>query len=208
MVKIISDMKNKKAFLALFLAVLCVGWLARYVVRDINLDVDILRMSIEKMPAIVMENLDFEREISGDFWRAHIPRASRSDGIVEVSSIDVTRLAHDGKEWYFKSASGFYSEKTGSADFYGLLGTLETGSRVLNLESAKLLFLGHEISGDKNARDGYEFLFPDGFVAYDAEVLITAESARLDKDGVILLDKGGVIKWKKNLETDAWGAAE
>jgi hypothetical protein len=199
------NMKNKKTLSALFAAILCVGWLARYVARDINLNVDILRMSLEKMPAIIIENLDFEREISGDVWRAHIPRAARADGVVEVASIDVTRLAEDGKEWYFKSASGLYSEKTGSADLCGLLGTLETDTRVLNLESSRLLFSGYGVSRDEN---DYSFLFPDGLVVYDAEILVTAEVAKLNRDGVILLEKGGVIKWKKNLETYAPGEAE
>ncbi|GHV44153.1 hypothetical protein FACS1894204_00810 [Synergistales bacterium] len=196
-------MKNKKIFLVLFLAVLSVGWIARYVVRDINLDVDILRMSLEKMPAIIMENLDFEREISGDIWRAHIPRAARRDGVVEVTSVDATRNQAGGQEWYFRSASGLYSEKTGSADFSGLLGTLETGARVLNLESPTLLFLGYGVSRDERDENDYEFLFPDGLVVYDAEILVTADTAKLNKDGVILLEKGGVIRWKKNLATDA-----
>ncbi|GHT01266.1 hypothetical protein AGMMS50276_28910 [Synergistales bacterium] len=194
--------KNKKILVTLFLAVSFVGWSARYVARDISLNVDILRESFERMPAIVMENLDFEREISGDFWRAHVPRASLSDGVAQVTSLDVTRLidGSGGKEWYFRSALGLYSEKTGSADLFGLLGTLETGDRVLNLESPKLLFLGYKTSRDENAE--YEFIFPEGLVVYDAEILLTAENAKINKDGVILLEKGGVIKWKKSIEPD------
>ncbi|GHV35570.1 hypothetical protein FACS1894187_08580 [Synergistales bacterium] len=207
-------MKNKKILGALFFAILGVGWIARYVVRDINLNVDVLLEGIEKMPAIMMENLDFEREISGDFWRAHIPRAALRGGVAEVTSIDVTRFieGEGGKEWYFRSASGFYSEKIGSADLFGLLGTLETDARMLNLESPRLSFLGYGTSRDKNAEYGdYEFLFPDGLIVYDAEIRLAAPSAKLNKDGVILLEGGVAIKWKKQLENhemDAQGAVE
>ena len=182
-------MKIKKGLVVLGTALFCAGLMARYAFRDIQLDVDILRESLERMPSLILENLEFEREVSGDLWRVRVPLVERREGKeaqIEVRSVDVRRLT-DGREWYFWSARGFYSEKTESADLTSLLGTLETGARVLNLESPWLSW-----SKDENI-----FLFPKGLTIYDAEFILQSDAASIDESGVVLLDKGGVIRWRK-----------
>jgi hypothetical protein len=182
--------KIKKSFIFLTLAVFCVGLMVRYALRDISLDVDLLREGLERMPGLLLENLEFEREISGDFWRVQIPWAQRSGGRVEVRSFDVHRRIADGGEWYFRSARGVYSEEAASVDLGPLLGTLATGVRVLNLESPRLFW----------SRDGSDFLFPEGLTIYDAEFILRADVASLDASGTVLLDRGGVIRWTRKLE--------
>jgi hypothetical protein len=182
-------MKIRKGFVVLGMALFCAGLMARYAFRDIRLDVDILRESLERMPQLILENLEFEREVSGDLWRVRVPLVERREGKeakIEVRSVDVRRLT-DGREWYFWSARGFYSEKAESADLLSLLGTLETDTRVLNLESPWLSW-----SKDENV-----FLFPKGLTIYDAEFILQSDAASIDVSGVVLLDKGGVIRWRK-----------
>ncbi|MDR1620788.1 MAG: hypothetical protein LBS00_00260 [Synergistaceae bacterium] len=179
-------MKIRKGLAVLSMAVLCAGLLARYAFRDIRLDTDILRESLEKMPGVVLENLEFEREISGDLWRVRVPLTERRDGTITIRSADVRRLSR-GREWYFLGARGFYSEKAESADLFSLLGTLETDTRVLNLESPWLSW-----SKDENV-----FLFPKGLTIYDAEFILQSDAASVDVSGIVLLDKGGVIRWRK-----------
>ena len=161
--------------------------MARYVFKDINLDLDLLRESLENVPLVVIENLEFERTISSDLWRVRVPMAMRRNDIVEVQSVDVLRTLADGKEWYFIGARGFYSEAAESADLAGLLGTLETDARVLNLESPYLSW----------SRSEDIFLFPKGLTIYDAEFLLEASLASLDAPGVIALNEGAVVRWKK-----------
>ncbi|MDR2175437.1 MAG: hypothetical protein LBO82_05825 [Synergistaceae bacterium] len=186
-------MKIRKTFIILLAALFGIGLLARYAFRDIALDADLLRESLQRMPSVILENLEFEREISGDLWQVRIPLAERRGGRVEVRSIDVSRRMGNGREWYFRSAAGFYSEEAGSADLISLLGTLETGSRVLNLESPYLSWTGLETE-----ESGSDFLFPRGLLIYDNEFLLTADAASIDEKGVILLDRGGVIKWTRD----------
>ena len=164
-----------------------IGVMVRYVFSDINLDLDLLRGSLENMPVVVVENLEFEREISGDLWQVRIPLAKRRDDIVEVLSVDVLRKLADGKEWYFRGTRGLYSEKAASADLIGLLGTLETDERVFNLESPFLSW-----SNDTNI-----FLFPKGLTIYDAEFFLKTDLASVDVSGVVALNDGAVIQWKK-----------
>ena len=182
-------MKIKKGFVSLLIAIFCVGLLVRYVFRDIRLNVDLLRESLEKIPMMALENLEFEREIAGDFWQVRIPLVERRDDMIMIRSVDVHRLSR-GREWYFRSAQGLYSEKAESADLFSLLGTLETNSRVLNLESPRLSW-----SKDENV-----LVFPKGLTLYDAEFILQSDAASIDISGVVLLDKGGVIRWKKSPE--------
>jgi hypothetical protein len=196
-------MKIKKGLVALLGALFGIGLLVRYAFRDISLDTDLLRESLQRMPAMILENLEFEREISGDLWLVRVPLAERRGGVVEVHSVDVSRRLENGKEWYFRSAAGFYSEKAESVDLISLLGTLETDSRVLNLESPHLSW-AKTATADGQTADGQTtgsgFFFPKGLVVYDDEFLLTADVASIDEEGVILLDRGGVIKWTKGME--------
>ena len=188
----IRTMKIRKSLVTLLTALSAAGLLVLYAFRDIALDVDLLRESLQNMPSMVLENLEFEREISGDIWQVRIPLAERRAGRVEVRSVDVSRRMESGREWYFRSAAGFYSEEAGSVDLVALLGTLETDSRVLNLESPYL-------SWNSPGTDGGGFFFPRGLAIYDNEFLLTADAASIDEEGVILLDRGGVIKWTKDM---------
>ncbi|MDR1873602.1 MAG: hypothetical protein LBQ90_01110 [Synergistaceae bacterium] len=177
-----------KGVFALALALLGTAVMIRYALRDMNLDIDLLREGLENMPTLVMENLEFEREISGDYWQVRIPLARRNRGVIEVSSVDIHRWMPNGKGWYFRSRTGSYVEEGGNAELHFLLGTLEMEERVLNLES-DFLFWSQETN---------EFLFPKGFMVYDAEFILEAGTASVDSDGVILLDRGGVIRWTQN----------
>lgn len=180
-------LRIKKGFVFLFIAILGVALLIRYTLRDLNLNVDLLKRSLENMPSIVLENLEFEREISGDLWQVEVPRASRRDGVIEIDSIEIRRWLQDGREWYFRSDRGKYFEMQKTAELEKLLGTLETDARVLNLESPHLLW-----SNEKN-----EFVFSKGLTIYDDEFILKTPLASIDTTGVVLLDKGGSIKWTR-----------
>ena len=55
-------MRGRRGLLALLLACLGIALLVRYVMRDLSLDVDLLREGLLHMPGVVMENLEFDRE--------------------------------------------------------------------------------------------------------------------------------------------------
>ena len=137
---------------------------------------------------LVAENVNFSRVISEDLWRVYAPRAERYGEKLVMYSSDVWRQFTNGREWYFKSQYGVYSEKTESADFTPLFGILEAGARVLNLESPHLVWVKAK---------GKDFLFPKGVTLYDDEFLLEADVASIDESGVILLNEGGVITWMK-----------
>ena len=182
-------MKVRKGTLMLVLVCLGIGVLIRYVMRDLRLDIDLLREGLLHMPGIVMENLEFDREISGDRWIVRLPFAEKQGERVSVRSIDIRRQIAAGNEWYFFGAQGVYSHDERAAVLRGLLGTLETPKRMLNLESPSLEW----------REEGNEFSFPMGLTLYDDEFVLRASKASMDESGVVLLEKGGTVVWTRPL---------
>lgn len=165
--------------------------LVRFAMRDMELNVDLLRESIMKVPAVVMENIQLSREVSGDMWRVKIPYLDRDGDLVNVKSLDIRRhISGDKGEWYFFGGEGVYSHDVKEASIKGLLGTLADENRTWNLEGKRLNWK------EKNNT----FIFPEGLVLYDEELSLNAPYASMDNNGVILLDHGGVIQWLKPLE--------
>ncbi len=166
--------------------------LVQYAMRDMNLDIDLLRESLMKMPGMVMENINFSREVSGDMWRVKIPYLEREGEAINVKSLDVKReLSGDKGEWTFFGNNGTYSNDEKIATLNGLSGTLRNENRNFILESPKLNWT------EKNNT----FIFPEGLIVYDEEFLLRTPTASMDNSGVILLQQGGVIQWLKPIKT-------
>ena len=165
--------------------------LVRYAMRDMQLDIDLLRESLMNMPGLVMENIQMAREISGDMWRVKIPYLDREGDTIHMRSLDIRRiLSGDKGEWLFFGREGIYSHDIKAASINGLLGTLQTDTRTWNLESKQLNW-----QNDKT----YLF-FPNGLNIYDDEFILRTKIASIDKSGVVLLEQGGVIQWVKPLK--------
>ena len=165
--------------------------LVRYAMRDMQLDVDLLRESLLNMPGLVMENIQMSREVSGDIWRVKLPYLDREGDTIRMRSLDIRRqLSGDRGEWYFFGHEGIYSHDIKAASISGLLGTLENDGRIWNLESNRLEW--------QESRDS--LVFPEGLVIYDNELMLRTKQAHIDKSGTILLEKGGVIRWVKSLK--------
>lgn len=173
---------------ALFIGLVVIVSYAR---RDIKLNVDLLRDSLLNMPGLVMENIHFAREVSGNMWRVDISYLDREGSAIHMRSLDIKRESSGDKgEWYFFGRSGVYSYDVQAANISGLLGTLETNTRTLNLESSRL-----------DWKEGEDSLaFPEGLTIYDDEFMLKTPQASIDKSGVVLLEKGGVLQWVKPLE--------
>ena len=174
------------------LGILFLGFavLVRYAMRDMQLDVNLLREGLMRMPGLVMENLQMEREVSGDLWQVRVPYLDREKDLVTIRSLDVRRQIKEGGEWYFFGAEGVYSHDEGRAMVRGVHGTLETPERTWNLEGAVLRW-------DDKSR---EFTFPEGLTLYDSEFLLVTPKASMDEAGVVLLEKGGSLQWTRPLE--------
>ncbi|MBQ7263925.1 MAG: hypothetical protein IJR14_09440 [Synergistaceae bacterium] len=175
----------------IWLCVLFLGLvvLVRYAMRDMRLDVDILREGLARAPGVLMEEIRMEREISGDLWKIKIPWLERQGERISIRSLDVRRQAHEAGDWYLFGTEGVWSNDVKAATLRGLLGTIEASGRVWNLEGPRL-----------DWTDGAgELTFPEGLTLYDAELMLSAPVASMDEAGSILLERGGRILWTKPL---------
>ena len=71
----------KIVVISLFVGLLVIVSYAR---RDINLNVDLLRDSLMNMPALIMENIQLARTVSGDIWRVKVPYLDREGDTVRM----------------------------------------------------------------------------------------------------------------------------
>lgn len=176
----------KKLLLALL--ILGILRLVQYAVSDMNLDVDLLRESLLNMPGIVMENIRFSREISGDLWQIRLPYLEQRDKAVNFRSADIKRtISGDRGQWTFFGKSGIYSNDEKTASISELTGSLQENNRTWLLESPNLTWK------DENNT----FIFPHGLTIHDDEFHLSTPIASTDNSRVILLQHGGVIKWQK-----------
>lgn len=176
----------KKISLALVL--LGIIRLVQYAISDMNLDVDLLRESLLNMPGMVMENIRFSREISGDVWRVRLPYVEEREKTLVFMSADISRtLSGDRGRWSFFGKSGTYSDDAKTASIFDLTGILQENNRTWILESPQFTWQ------DKNTT----FIFPEGLTIHDEEFSLVTPIASTDNSRVILLQHGGVIKWRK-----------
>ena len=179
------------AKIIIFLLFIGLVVLVDFAKRDMNLDVDLLRESLQNMPGMVMENIQMSREFSGDIWSINIPMLQQDGSLLRIRSIDITRtMSGDKGEWYFFGTDGVLSSDTKEVSIKRLLGTIEGAGRTWNVESRRL-----------DWKDGSNaVVFPDGITIYDSEFMIQTPQASVDRNGVVLFQQGGVIKWIKPSE--------
>lgn len=183
------SMKKLFSLKALILAVLAISiiTLVKYAISDMNLDVDLLRESLLNMPGIIMENIRFSREISGDLWQIRLPYLEQRDKTVNFHSADIKRiLSGDKGQWSFFGTSGIYSDDEKTASIYDLKGSLQDESRSWVLESPVITWQ------EKNNT----LFFPKGLTIHDSEFSLNTPIASTDNSRVILLQHGGVIRWQ------------
>ncbi len=156
--------------------------------KDLKLDVDLLRASLSKIPTLIMENIQISREISGDLWSVKIPYMGQEHGnYAFMRSLDIKRkIAGDAGEWEFFGREGIYSHDEKAAEASDLIGKMEERDQKWMLNTPKVYW-----------KDGKEeLIFPDGLKIYNDEITVETPFASVDKNGVILLRRGGIIKWQ------------
>ena len=156
-----------------------------------KLDVDLLRESLMNTPGISIENIHMKREVSGDLWQVQIPLLSREDERIIARSIDINRtFKNNSGNWYFFCKEAFYFFEKNIANVKGLLGTIESGTKIFNLESPFLVW----------QEENSSFSFPEGLLFYDNEFLLKTKCASMDSSGLIILEKGVEIQWQRPLD--------
>jgi len=152
--------------------------------RDVNLNVEIIKMSLSDTPEIRLENIRFERDMFGSQWKITIPSLEKRKETIRISSIDVYREFSNGDIWEIRGINGEYVESSEIAMFNEVSGSMLMDDRVYDFYAPSVLW---EKSGDL-------VVFLKGIVINGEFSSISADKAKVEAGNLITIE-GGEIIW-------------
>ena len=156
-----------------------------YLVHDVKLNLEIMKLAITDVPEIRLENIKYERYAFGSQWRINIPNLERQRGVVKLSSIDISREFPNGDVWKIKGDNGEYIESSETAAFNEISGHMVMDGQVFELYAPFVLW---EKSGDL-------VILSEGVAIKGGFGSISADKAKVYSGNLITIEKGGEIIW-------------
>lgn len=139
-------------------------------------------------PDILVNDLDFKRDIGGRVWTVHANRAEHIDGKVNAYDITLTIESASGDAASLRAVSGEMSMDKDAKlmSFYNTNGSLYSGESAFELSTETAFF--ETVSG--------EWYFPTFMMISSDRASITGAAASIDKNGKIYFYKGVRAEWK------------
>ena len=173
-----------KKILLLLLAGAGIAIFAYGAVQDLSLDLKAGKIPAG-IPDSVLENIDLDREINGDLWKANVGKVERGKDWATLYSISVDVERVNGQLWTLRAPEGLYLEKEQTAEISRPRGTM-SGGGVAFRYAAPLARWNRETG---------RILFPEGFEASGDLGRFQAEYMELLPEGIMEADKGASIQW-------------
>ena len=159
--------------------------LITYLMHDIRLSAEIIKLGFTNVPEIRIENIRFERDILGSIWRINIPSLERQDGVIKIFSIDVLRELSNGDIWEISGENGEYIENSEIAEFNGISGRIVLDGQVFELNAPC-------ITWEKND----DLIVLSKGISVNGEFAsLSANKAKVEAGNFITIEEGGEIIW-------------
>jgi hypothetical protein len=166
----------------IFIALAALG--VFYLRRDLGLRVNI---PTERLPDVVVENLDFRRVIDGRNWRVTARTAAHDSGLITANSIDVFVTGPDsGEAARFYAGSGEFAEKTDDVVLYTVRGALAARGRSIDVLAPRADY--------SNANKIWTL--SGGVLIQDSEAELKGDTAKISLEGVVSIDTEVEARWK------------
>lgn len=167
----------------LTLAIAAIVFLAFYVRRDMRL---VPEFSLDNLPDVSVENLDFRRSIKSRDWRLRASKAEHDGGLIQVfeMKIDVTE-PDSGRGIFLNAASGRFNEKD---DFLGA----RSIDGILTLDGRSVDVLAPSADYERSADIWF---FNEGIELWDSGSYIKGGAAAMQSGGVLAIRKGAYASW-------------
>ena len=178
---------NKKSIIKSFTWVVTVLFaiiIIAYIIHDVRLNEEILKLSTTDTPEIRIENVRFERDMFGSLWKINIPSLERQKEIIRILSIDITRIFSNDETWRIKGNSGEYIENSEKAALNGVSGHIVLDGHVLEILATRVSW---EKSGDL-------VILSDGFRINSKFSSLSADKAIIEDANLVTIE-GGEIVW-------------
>ena len=169
--------------LALILAIAAVGVTGFYFWRDLNLP---LNTVFEKLPEVVVENLNFQRDIDGRTWQVVARSAEHEEGVVRALSIDLS-ISDDktSRRTEIKAVSGDFAQATSDVTLHVIDGTLFLPESSVDMTAPLAQYNSTESS----------WRFSEGFEMWDEDTRLTGDDAIVTSEGLFIVERGARILW-------------
>ncbi len=173
-----------KKILLLLIGAVGIAFFAYGAVRDMALDLKAGKIPAG-IPDSILENIDLDREINGDLWKANVGKVERGKDWATLYTITVDVERANGQLWTLRAPGGKYLEKEMTAEIFHPTGTMTDG--VVAFRYAAPLARWNRESG--------KILFPEGFEASGDLGRFQAHYMELLPEGIMEADKGASIQW-------------
>jgi hypothetical protein len=155
-----------------------------YLVQDAKLNIETAKLGLNNTPEIRIENMRFERDISGSLWRINIPSLERQKEVTRILSIDVFREFPNGDVWKITGYDGEYIESSETAILNDISGRLVIDGKAFEVYAPQASW---EKSGD--------FVALSKGAAINGEFCSMSADKAIIEDGNLLNIEGGEIIW-------------
>ena len=169
--------------LALLATIGAICLAAFYLWRDLNLPAN---MVFEKLPDVVVENLNFRRVVGGREWQVAAVTAEREGDVVKASSIDLSIRDEDAdRRTDLRAISGDFSQETSDVTLHSIDGVLFHAGGSVDMTAPFARY---------DSETG-AWIFPQGIEMWDEETRLTGETATVTPEGVFTVERGAKILW-------------
>jgi hypothetical protein len=165
------------------ISIILVSVIALHLKHDLDLSKNILP---NKLPDIMVENLDFARVINGKEWRMKASYAESGSGMIKARSLDIDMYETTTKRNSRIYASwGEYSTKTEKMWFHDVEGVTFLGDSSVDFAASR---------ADYDSSDDVWY-FSEGITVSDDKVFVSGDIAKIDQFGVLSMGKGARVRW-------------
>jgi hypothetical protein len=154
--------------------------------RDLHLKPETVT---ERLPDVVVENLDFRRTIEGKRWHVRTDRAEHEGGIIRTKQVyvHVAETRDDGaKDMRLRATSGSFQEDRSDATLHFVDGDLSLPNRSVDMRAQEARYIA---SDDR-------WFFPAGLRLWDDTLTIEGRKGEISSDGLFSLWEGAGVYWK------------
>lgn len=179
----ISKISRKKIYFAAALVIIVV--FAAFLWRDFNL---YGKISVVKLPDVVVQNIEIDREINGKRWKLISPRVEHKDGIFYGVSLDITITEDDGKVTRIKAESGVFTRSSNDISMVSADAVMREKEEEFKLTAGGVEF--------EAATEFWSF--SDNVTLSDGKLTVNGKEGSYDtKSGLCTVKGGGTVTWKE-----------
>ena len=173
--------RRSRIIFLLLAAAVCGG----YLYRDFRLD---LTTKIEKLPDVVIHNVELNKEINGKQWKFVSPKVETKNNVLYGDNLDIQITEKDGSKNKIIAAKGIFSRDKNIVRLISAEGDMYSNKKLLKMTAG---------SAEYDAENEI-WIFGSGLELTDGRMTVIGNSGTFKtKNGDCRVNGGGKIVWEK-----------